>query len=150
MLPVFYLLPVPLYLASLAPAAASRVSPLLSAPARPDTAATGLLPPARAVLAGTVVDEMNNPMAGVTVRLTTGTSPPLCITNSQGRYLLEVPPTGGSIAVSFAGYHSQELTFRRAGEIDVVLQPLPGFHRDRKQRVIYRRHHRSRAQYPGQ
>lgn len=121
-----------------------------SAPTAPDSAtpARPAAPMSRAPLMGTVVDEMNNPLAGVTVKLLGGSMPQLSITNSAGRYLLDVPTTGGTITVSFEGYQPQEFEFRKVSEIHVVLQPQPGFKRDRKQRVIYRRHTRALNAYP--
>lgn len=107
-------------------------------------------PPVRASLVGSVVDELNNPMAGVTVKLVGGNIQDLSITNSVGRFLLEVPTTGGSVTLTFQGYYTQELTFTKIREIHVVLQPLPGFKRERKQRVIYRRHNKALIAYPNQ
>ncbi|WP_139926384.1 carboxypeptidase-like regulatory domain-containing protein [Hymenobacter sp. DG01] len=98
--------------------------------------------PAKETIAGTILDEMNNPLAGVTVKFAGGLISKMCITNGRGRYLLEVPRTGGTLAVSFAGYVSQEIAFRKVNELDVVLQPEPGFHRTRKMRVLYRRMNR--------
>lgn len=117
----------------------------------PDTTTTlPAAPPTRATLVGSVVDELNNPMAGVTVKLVGGKIPDLSITNSAGRFLLEVPATGGAITVTFQGYHTQEFTFSTVREIHVAMHPLPGFRRERKQRVIYRRHNKALTTYPNQ
>lgn len=70
------------------------------------------------------------PLIGVTVKLDDGLAPRMCIPNGRGRYLLEVPRTG-TLAVTFAGYVTQEKDFRQVSELDVVLQPEPGLHRTR-------------------
>jgi hypothetical protein len=79
-----------------------------------------------------------------------GKIPQICITNAQGHYLLQVPSTGGTVSVSFEGYISQQVSFRKVEGIDFVLQPQPGFRRERKDRVIYRRHNKALSAYPNQ
>lgn len=109
------------------------------------TAAHALGPKA---LTGSIVDELKNPLAGVTVKLR-GTSQQLvCITNSAGRFLLPVPASSGTISISFEGYYTQEVAFGPILNTAVTLLPLPGFRRDRKARVIYRRHNRAVSAYP--
>jgi hypothetical protein len=94
--------------------------------------------PAWLTLTGVVVDEFSIPLAGVTVSLV---SHPqfLCITNSAGAYLLEIPAAGGEVRIAFSGYYEQVFGAQRSGERDVLLQPLPGFKRNRKGLVIDRR-----------
>ncbi|MDU0371985.1 carboxypeptidase regulatory-like domain-containing protein [Hymenobacter endophyticus] len=96
----------------------------------------------RIVLTGTVTDEQANPIAGATVRLQ-GIVPQYCITNSRGRYLLQVPAKGATVTVSFSGYLSQDHPVDSRRQLDVVLQPAPGFHRPHKARVVHRRYLRT-------
>lgn len=124
--------------------AAAQYSP--SSPTATDTLAA----PVMMGLEGFVNDELNNPMSGVTVMLLGGKIPQICITNARGHYLLQVPSTGGTVSVSFEGYISQQVSFRKVEGIDFVLQPQPGFRRERKERVIYRRHNKALSAYPNQ
>ena len=96
----------------------------------------------RVVLTGIVTDEQTNPIAGATVRLQ-GMVPQYCITNSRGRYLLNIPARGASVSVSFSGYQTQEFQVDSLNHLDVVLQPEPGFHRPHKARVLHRRYLRT-------
>jgi hypothetical protein len=130
-------------LATLAPPAAHaqtvlahRTLPAADSAARP-------APVTWTTLTGAVVDELNYPLAGATVTLR-GHANRVCITNSDGRYLLTVPSTGGDVAVAFSGYQDQVIHFSKALALDMVLVPKPGFKRDRKARVIYRRVNRNR------
>lgn len=108
-----------------------------------DSAVARPAPVTWTTLTGAVVDELNYPLAGATVTLR-GHANRVCITNSDGRYLLTVPSTGGDVAVSFSGYQDQVIHFSKALPLDLVLVPKPGFKRDRKARVIYRRVNRNR------
>lgn len=108
-------------------------------PALPDS----IKAPRTIVLTGTVSDEENHPLAGVTVKLHGGQVPQLCITNGREAFLFDVPTTGGTITVSFVGYQTQEYSFAKVTALDVVLQPEPGYVRDRKTRQLYRRFNKS-------
>jgi len=110
---------------------------------QPDSVATS-----PRALTGFIVDELNNPLAGVTVRLVDNPHQLLCITNSAGRFLLDVPASSGLISVTFAGYYPQQVSFGPSKKASITLLPLPGFRRDRKARVIYRRHNRAVSANP--
>ena len=71
---------------------------------------------------GRVVDQQNNPVAGVSVIFkgtTSGTS-----TDNNGNYTLPVPSSAGTLVFSVLGYNEQEVQFTGQPEINTVLTEL--------------------------
>ncbi len=74
---------------------------------------------------GTVKDEHNQPMPGVTVR-TKERNPVTAITNADGYFSLEVPDGQSVLVFSFIGYQTREITVKGATPLEVRLQPAAG------------------------
>ncbi|ACT95489.1 SusC/RagA family TonB-linked outer membrane protein [Dyadobacter fermentans] len=77
--------------------------------------------PVDKTITGKVVDEKNNPLPGVSVVVkgtTTGS-----ITGTDGTYTLDVPDNAVTLAFSFIGYTSQEITIGNQSNIQVTLLP---------------------------
>lgn len=74
---------------------------------------------------GTVKDEHNQPMPGVTVR-TKARNAVTAITNADGYFSLEVPEGPNVLVFSFIGYQTREITVNGNAPIDVRLQPAAG------------------------
>ncbi|MCJ7447675.1 MAG: TonB-dependent receptor [Bacteroidales bacterium] len=73
----------------------------------------------QASVAGTITDQVGNPVAGVTVTLkgtTTGT-----LTDVAGKYSLPNVPQNGTLVFSFIGMRTQEIPVSGRGTIDVVM-----------------------------
>jgi tetratricopeptide (TPR) repeat protein len=72
-------------------------------------------------ISGIVLDENGEPLPGVNIILkgtTIGTA-----TDSRGNYSLDIPSTGGVIAISFIGYSTQEIAVRNdRRQIDVRME----------------------------
>lgn len=80
----------------------------------------GLPQTERLVVKGKVYDELNDVVAGATVRIkgtTTGT-----ITNVDGEYNIVVPQAGSVLQFSFIGFAIHEATVNESGTLDIVMQ----------------------------
>ena len=72
-------------------------------------------------ITGSVVDENNEPLPGVSVQIegtTTGT-----ITDVSGEYLLNASSTASALLFSFIGYETQVIPIENSSVIDVTLEP---------------------------
>jgi len=72
-------------------------------------------------ISGTVVDEQNNPLIGVTVSIkgtTKGT-----VTNTQGNYSIEVDDESDVLVYSYLGYYPQEVIVGNQRTIDIQMEP---------------------------
>ncbi|WP_342645431.1 TonB-dependent receptor [Mucilaginibacter sp. CSA2-8R] len=74
---------------------------------------------------GTVRDERNQPMPGVTVR-TKERNPVTAITNAEGYFSLEVPDGQNVLVFSFIGYQTREVPVKGSAPLDIRLQPAAG------------------------
>ncbi|MBK9730900.1 MAG: TonB-dependent receptor [Chitinophagaceae bacterium] len=71
-------------------------------------------------LSGTVIDKSDNgPLDGVTV-IIKGTQT-ATITNGQGKFIMNVPTSGGTLIFSYVGYETQQIDFLHQSTIDVSL-----------------------------
>ncbi|CAG5000013.1 TonB-dependent receptor P3 [Dyadobacter sp. CECT 9275] len=71
-------------------------------------------------ISGTVSDEKNDPLPGVSV-IVKGTQHGT-ITDPNGKFSLDVPDPASKIIFSFVGYLSQEITVGNQGNINIVLK----------------------------
>lgn len=78
--------------------------------------------PQKKVLKGKVVDEKKMPIPGVTVLITGKTIG--TITNSEGEFLLQVPPDSKTLSFSFVGFETQEIPIGDTGEFNIVLKEV--------------------------
>jgi TonB-dependent starch-binding outer membrane protein SusC len=69
---------------------------------------------------GTITDVNKQPVAGANV-VVKGTSIG-AITDVDGKYTIEVPPSGNTLTVSFIGYISQDVQIGTSNDISVTLQ----------------------------
>lgn len=74
---------------------------------------------------GTVRDERNQPMPGVTVR-TKERNAVTAITNAEGYFSLEVPEGQSVLVFSFIGYQTREVVVRGGTPLEIRLQPAAG------------------------
>ena len=74
-------------------------------------------------VSGTVKDELNQPLQGVTVRVA-GTTRSVA-TNANGRYTIDVEPTD-ALEFSFVGYKKVSIPVRNKVDINITLEPQPG------------------------
>jgi TonB-dependent starch-binding outer membrane protein SusC len=87
----------------------------------PTTSPKQLPRPLSVILTGTVSDEKNEPLVGVSVVLkgtTTGT-----ITDIDGKFQLELPDAKGVLVFSFIGYQNTEFNIGKDKKINVQLFP---------------------------
>lgn len=75
---------------------------------------------AQRTITGKMVDEENNPLIGATVLVkgtTTGT-----VSDYEGNYSIEVPPSATTLVFSYTGYEAQEVAIGSSNVIDVTLK----------------------------
>lgn len=74
---------------------------------------------------GTVRDEQNQPMPGVTVRAK-GRNSLSTITNGEGYFSLDLPEGQNVLVFSFVGYQTREVTVNDTAPLNIRLQPAAG------------------------
>lgn len=72
------------------------------------------------VIKGKVVDEKNQPLPGVTIRLDSTTVG--CATDAAGRFALTLPVASGKLIFSFVGFKMETKTFKAGDELLVKLK----------------------------
>lgn len=76
------------------------------------------------VIEGTVTDENNDPLPGVTVKVKNGNQ--AVITNEKGRYAIGVGMANAILEFSFIGYKTIETKVSGTATINLKMQPDPG------------------------
>src|SRR5690606_13065750 len=72
-------------------------------------------------VAGRVTDNLNTPLAGVSIALK-GNDRIVTSTDENGLYVLRVPNDQSVIVVSYVGFETQEILVGGQSELDVVLE----------------------------
>ncbi len=79
---------------------------------------------AQTSVSGTVIDELGDPIPGVTVRIKeVATQSAVTITDFTGKYTLSVPEGGATLVFSYVGKEEQEVAIAGKTTINVTLKP---------------------------
>ncbi|MBT9394505.1 carboxypeptidase-like regulatory domain-containing protein [Hymenobacter sp. NST-14] len=108
-------------------------SPDMLAVSVPGPAAAASQPAGR-TLAGNVVDEWGNPLAGATVAVV-GHQLHSVTTNANGDFLVSLGSSAPLLRVSFAGYEDAERVARGPADLLFKLDPIRDYRRDLKKRT---------------
>lgn len=74
--------------------------------------------PVQQPIAGKVVNELGEPLSGVTVRVEDG---PTVTTNDEGNYVISVPGTANTLLFNYLGYKAQRIAINGRTVIDLTL-----------------------------